>query len=84
MIEHYKASRFTQPYDFVNAANQILFASKIFDENTVNYYTGQVYPVKILTSLKMRLDVERNQMDLANYLIYLTNLLQQIVKIYQL
>ena len=76
MTDHYKASRYAKSYDFANAANQILFSSKIFDENTVNYYTGQVYPVKILTSLKMHLDVERNQIDLANYLIYLTNLLQ--------
>ena len=75
---------FTKSYDFANAANQILFSSKIFDENTVNYYTGQVYPVKILSSLKTHLDIEQNQVDLANYLIYLTNLLQQIVKIYQL
>lgn len=60
MIEHYKASMFTKSYDFANAANQILFSSKIFDENTVNYYTGQVYPVKILSSLKTHLDIEQN------------------------
>lgn len=51
---------FTKSYDFANAANQILFSSKIFDENTVNYYTGQVYPVKILSSLKTHLDIEQN------------------------
>ncbi|CAL6102048.1 Conserved_hypothetical protein [Hexamita inflata] len=85
VLTSYDNSALTNIYDISQyAINQVLFTSQIYDELSQSFCSLSVHPIKILQSVKKQVEeISSGQNKLASYYRYISDLIQQIVKLYQ-